>query len=525
MRKSLTTLPEFDTIPAPEVLERRFLLPRFTGEDRRLPSWKVPETGLVRASHAAITDNGTITSFPASGGAVAAGVTVVALFSMLYNNASLVLIVGTTSIRLGYGGLTQIRNISTLTGPTISLSSGARVSFTVWNGTTVLMTSQETGLIAIDLAAKTYAVVADAPVGFGHVTVMNGRVLLSDSANVPGRVQWCAKFDYEQWNSAVLGTGFEDRTPTVNTVGTVFGVYPETDTIGIVVRDGSVEQIEATDNFDAPFRFTRKFSHVQFFSPRTLAKGPVGVYAATYTNVVEITLGQIREIGDPLNITATTVPTNPIGVYLPHQDVYMVGPLQNENLVSTVYMHAYWRKHQAWTTVYIDPSSICASHGPASSGYSSLNGTYDSLSGTLDTLGQSVDGYSSIIYSNGTNVYTTNTPAGAVGGFSWLFPQIEPSKPENSIQVVSVHLGLRTTITSAFTLVEAATGTTYGTFTPSATVNPQVFNLWKPLTSRWVQFRLNSNASTGADTGGGFELDYVTVRYTEGPMEVSGHAA
>lgn len=530
MRNTVTNnYPAPDTAPAPEVLERRFLLPKFSGIDYRAPGWMVPESGLVLARQCAVNDRGTLITFPTTSSGINVGATIVALYSFKTPTHTKAIIVTTAGIKLGYPAVATVRNIVDLTGPALSVTPGAIVTFSVWNSTTLLMTSAETGMIAIDLNTNTYSVVAGAPTGASFITVMNGRVLLTGFELLSNRIQWSAKFAYDVWSDTTLGTGFEDRVPTGATSGAVFGVYPATDIVGIVLRDGSVEQIEATDNFDAPFRFTQRYSHLLTYLPKTIAEIPDGIICGVYGDVVRITLDGITRIGGNLAISLAATQSAAIGVYLPGLDAYVIGPF-TAAISTPGDLFVYWLKHGVWTSFYpasgtTTPTSIVGVSGLLSSAYSSLSGTYGNLTGTLDTLGIATDGFGQFMLGSGNLVYMYPTLAGECGAPVIRLPEIEPNKPENSITLVSVHLGMRAITTSPMTVTELNTNTVVDTYTPTLTAAVQVANMYKTLTTRSLSLQITCNPGLGSSIAGLIRFDYVLVRYTEGPMEVSGYVA
>lgn len=177
-------------------------------------------------------------------------------------------------------------------------ASGDRFSFLRWNNLILAMNPDaSTGLQALNPAAHTYAAVAGAPAAF-HLTGFTNRVIATRVTGNIGRIQWSVKNDYTNW--AGLGSGFEDLlAATGSRSDRPWSVWPISETQAIVVCERSLFMMTATDNFDAPFRFTLIVGGEGTPHPYTVAAVPGGIIYAGWTDVWYVTSESITSLGKP----------------------------------------------------------------------------------------------------------------------------------------------------------------------------------------------------------------------------------
>lgn len=108
-----------------------------------------------------------------------------------------------------------------------------------------------------------------------HLATFNGRVM----ASVYGtRVQWSIKFDHTDWDGE--GSGFEDlQSAAGGKPDQQTAIIPVSDELAYCVRTKSVWQIGNTGDPDAPFSFTRNWTHIGSKYPQTVVSTERGFMA------------------------------------------------------------------------------------------------------------------------------------------------------------------------------------------------------------------------------------------------------
>jgi hypothetical protein len=114
--------------------------------------------------------------------------------------------------------------------------------------------------------------IPDSPGKIIHLATFNGRVMASIYGT---RVQWSVKFDHTDWSGE--GSGFEDlQSSAGGKPDQQTAIIPVSDELAYCVRTASVWQVGNTGSFDAPFSFTRSWTHVGSRLPQTCVSNERG---------------------------------------------------------------------------------------------------------------------------------------------------------------------------------------------------------------------------------------------------------
>ena len=134
------------------------------------------------------------------------------------------------------------------------------------------------------------------PTGIIHLTTFGTRVVASVNDN---SIYWTVRGDSTDWSG--LGSGFEDLKSAPgghNDVQTA--VIPITDEVAYVVRSDSIWQMNLTGDFDAPFSFSRLYTHVGSKYPQSCVAIPRGLICMGDRQIWMITPEGFRDIGAPI---------------------------------------------------------------------------------------------------------------------------------------------------------------------------------------------------------------------------------
>ena len=520
------------------VEDKYFFIDGCEGIETRRPFWKLGTTKSPDIRNFRINQQKQLV---ASKGFTHIGTTLnsqssVAVFGYAVKGNTDLYIVTTAGIQVGRLTISGVTDIIALTGPTLQLSLGERVTFAAWGEQYLLIATRVHKLIEVDLVAGTYAFNDEAPEGAGHIEIMNGRVVLSDFVLTPRRVQWSAKFDKDDWDG--LGAGFEDL-PSVNGLDPVWGVYPYSETQGFVVRQDSINIVQTSDSFDAPFRFQQQYNDVKCYAPRSICKIPGGVILHTYANVMVLTPGERRFVGDPVLArdfnSATTQTLTIFATYDPIEREYWIYGL--DEITSGKALHCYNLFHNVWTSITPVTANTAMPYftyvgGLGSTAYEDLSGAYSVQVETLDTLGAGSGGHELIYTAQGTLMYTLSAGSGGANGWRIETGEIELDSPANKLSVVDVEVGFICVTAATFDIgvqkIQEGTITTLEN--KAVTINttqPQKLNFPCSITGHTVRFAAFANGgggSGGLGSGTGLSpvlLDYVRVRCLKSARSVT----
>jgi hypothetical protein len=138
--------------------------------------------------------------------------------------------------------------------------------------------------------------IAAAPTGAIHLATFGGRVVASLESN---RIQWSKRASSTDWTA--LGSGFEDLLSAPGgRSDQQTAVVPVTDELAYVVRSSSVWQMSLTGNFDAPFAFSRLYTHVGSKYQATVVPIPRGFMAAGDRQIWMVTPEGANDVGKPI---------------------------------------------------------------------------------------------------------------------------------------------------------------------------------------------------------------------------------
>lgn len=136
--------------------------------------------------------------------------------------------------------------------------------------------------------------IPDSPGRAIHLATFNGRVMASIYGT---RVQWSVKLDHTDWSGA--GSGFEDlQSAAGGKPDQQTAIVPVSDELAYCVRTGSVWSVGNTGDPDAPFSFTRNWTHIGSRYPQTVVSNERGFVAvADDGQVWVVTPEGVNEIG------------------------------------------------------------------------------------------------------------------------------------------------------------------------------------------------------------------------------------
>ena len=497
-----------------EVKTAVFLAEGCDGVDTRFPSFQLPRSFLSEARDIALTTNKRVTTGPGYSVETTIGDSVIDCFSLRSPTSNRLYFVTTAGIKTSTLDVIGFSSPVALTGPAFTgLSTGDSCGFLVWDENTLLVALPTNRLIAIDVPGATYAEVADSPMGATHIAYMNGRVVLSGFLTDRTRVQWSAQFDYTEWGDAALGAGYEDLgVSDTASLNPVFSVWPFSDTLGIVLRQYSVDIVTTSTNFDAPFFFAQRHKGVNLPFPKTAARTSTSVIVAGMTDVFELTPESVASIGLAAGWTDQAVPVTRFAAYNPEDYEYLLYGHDSTRL------WVYSTRHRCWIGQRTEPAASLTAMafigGRGATPYGSLSGTYGSLTGTLDTLGVLENARRGMVFFVGATPYYS--PVNTASTYYIRFPDIEPATPERNITLLSIEVGYRalTTDTQTLLITDSAGNTSLNTFTPTASTNMKRSVVKRTLTSQWLRVALSGSSD--------MLIAYVIVRYTEGQTGVNG---
>ncbi len=236
-----------------------------------------------------------------------------------------------------------------------------RFSFLRWNATILAMNPDaSTALQVLTPAAHTYVAVAGAPAAF-HIAGFTNRVVASRVTGNLGRIQWSVKNDSTDW--AGLGSGFEDLLAATGSRADIpWSVWPISETQAIVVCEHSLMMMTATDNFDAPFRFSVIAGAEGTPHPYSVAAVPGGIIYAGWNDIWYVTEENQISLGKPFlseilfgrefGITdhLSILGESHSGVFVPATGEYWL------KTVSTLYR--YQLSSKTWTTQTISQGQM-----------------------------------------------------------------------------------------------------------------------------------------------------------------------
>lgn len=463
-----------------------------------------------------IDDTGYITNGPLyqsyeslAGGAIAAGV-----FAHYRENGAPIVYIGTrTGIFYKEGTAAAIA----CTGTAFTdITRDDWFSFVGWGGY-VLATNRVVGLQKIDTSTQEYTETSSAPEGCRHVGVLRNRVILTRPTSFPGRVYWSVKGDSDDWTG--IGSGYEDLLQAGGSAADrPWGMWPVSDTQGIVVCERSVMVMTATDNVDAPFQFS-VIAAIGTPHPNSIAAIPGGVAFVGWDGVYIATTSGIREVARPhvhSQIFTEDTALQPrrmlcFGVYHPHFNEYWI----NYTIAAGTHKYyAYSLGRNSWN------GCNNSATGPGAYVHYSTSGTYDALGGTFGGLTGVVDELPSSNTRKYTVVYCDASVSGSatLNQLSWtgqaqntevITGDIELAQPDHRLTVQYASLTYSTssltsthTVTISYSLNGAAWAA-YGTFDclphsgtdPFQSVHVQTFH--RTLDGHHVRFKVaSSDAAT-----------------------------
>ena len=191
------------------------------------------------------------------------------------------------------------------TGPALGMNKYGKVAMTGW-ANLLIFSDGVTGTYALDMNARTYTLITDAPAA-GDLATFNLRII----ASIPNtsRVQWCVARDYTDWTSTNLGAGYEDLLSAPGgSVDTQTAVLPVSDEIAYLVRSNSIWQMEPTRNLDAPFAFSRVVATLGSRWPATCVTIPGGIAFMSDEGVYLFRGGQVEDLTAPIRSMFAGVP-------------------------------------------------------------------------------------------------------------------------------------------------------------------------------------------------------------------------
>ena len=148
-------------------------------------------------------------------------------------------------------------NWGSCSGPAFTMAEYDYVEFASWNGK-LMFNVPGSGLYELNLSTQAYTHISTAPIG-RHMTVFGGRVIISNIAGAPTRVQWSTKNSNTDWTG--IGSGSDDMLSAPGGVVDIqHGVFPLSDSEAVLVRSSSIWILTLTGNPDAPFAFNYRFN-------------------------------------------------------------------------------------------------------------------------------------------------------------------------------------------------------------------------------------------------------------------------
>lgn len=285
-------------------LERIDFWTRFKGVDPSSPGPMVGKDYARRAHNVKVDSNGILTTVESAStdGSLAAAGAGMTLFAVPRSSVpgSLDLIIGTTvGFQAKLFADPTFDTWAAITGAALTIgTTSERFSFMRWGAYVLAANPDASTLIQkIDIAADTYAAIAGSPAAF-HITGFANRVVASRVTGNLGYVQWSVKNDSDDWSG--LGSGFEDLLVAAGSrADRPWSVWPISETQAIVVCERSLMMMTATDNFDAPFRFTLISGAEGTPYPYTVAAVPGGIIYAGWTDIWYVTEGSITPLTKP----------------------------------------------------------------------------------------------------------------------------------------------------------------------------------------------------------------------------------
>lgn len=138
--------------------------------------------------------------------------------------------------------------------------------------------------------------IATSPTGIIDLTTFGTRVVASLDSN---RIQWSVRANSLDWSG--LGSGYEDlKSAPGGKNDKQVAIVPITDEVAYVVRSNSIWQMNITGDFDAPFSFSRLYTHVGSKYTKTVVAIPRGLICVGDRQVWMITPEGFKDIGAPI---------------------------------------------------------------------------------------------------------------------------------------------------------------------------------------------------------------------------------
>ena len=264
------------------------------------------------------------------------------------------------------------------TGDVFNATQGSPFPFTGWGDTLIIAGTGKARTVSFDPVVLTE--IPESPDNIIHLTTFGSRVIASLS---DGKVQWTIKDDSTDWTG--LGSGFEDlRSAPGGRPDAQAAVIPVTDEVAYCIRTNSIWQMSLTGNFDAPFNFSRLFSHIGTSYPQTAVAIPQGVIFLADAQIWLVTPQGYREIGEPIksyiNASAVTLgkATATYDVLFKEYKLAIGDKVFRFNLTG-----GFWTQDSYKFPI----RSIAYTLFANSLTIDQLEGTIDSLVGTIDQLG------------------------------------------------------------------------------------------------------------------------------------------
>ena len=427
--------------------------------------------------------------------AVAAGITILSIFSYRMENDRVIIAAATDG--LYYVHISSL-TFTKMTGPTLSgLYAGDFFTFLPF-GDVILCTCPVVGMFAIDLTTFTYSNVTDAPQDAQFIELFNGRVVTTGSIGNPRRVQWSAKFSYTDWTG--LGSGFEDLQP-LNTLSSnnPIRVVPVDDRRALVFRQETCDLMSATDNFDVPFIFSQLHTGVDSRCPRAIANTRNGVITVGSTNIFLVTTESVQGIGTGIIKTPLELSTLDPLTNLRIIDPAWIGKYNhvlNEYWLSTPYtIYRYQMGFEAWVEVSkADVTDMASDSGYTPESYSVLPGTYGTLTGTLSSSSSSYR--TGMLVAAGQGVYYyESTIYGAASRATIETNDIDLVNRNRNITLTHLQIAYQNMtsnmlVTVYYSTDNGATYQSYGNIVTGtiALRGTEISTMWKTVSARQIRF-------------------------------------
>lgn len=246
-----------------------------------------------------------------------------------------------------------------VSGITPNLSGGLDNYFQ-WTGygDSILFVNGKDGLYRIALTGApppvTKITTTGAPATPRFVTTFGGRVIVSNLASAPSRVQWSVKNSYTDWSG--IGSGYDDLISTPGgAIDTTYGIYPINDAQALVVRSNSIWLMSLTGDANVPHRFSQLYSNFGCEDPYSIVQVPGGIVGLFRDNVYFVNETTINPLGDSIKtLFRLSHNDNPLGRQSTSQVVGAYDPDVHEYRLLLKapgeYVLRYGMTSQRWTS-------------------------------------------------------------------------------------------------------------------------------------------------------------------------------